>query len=44
MKKITLKKLYESLKDTKYEINVPKDIAKDAKKALDKMIELSEAS
>ena len=44
MKKITLKKLYESLKDNKYEINVTKDIAKDAKKALDKMIELSEAS
>ena len=38
MKKITLEKVLFSLEDNKYIIKVPQDIAKKARKALDKMV------
>ncbi|MBD3163936.1 quinolinate synthase NadA [Candidatus Woesearchaeota archaeon] len=41
MKKITLEKAYDSLEKEQFEIKVDKEIAKKAKKALDRMIELS---
>ncbi|NJE08939.1 quinolinate synthase NadA [Thermococcus sp. M39] len=41
MKAITLKHIYESLRDEKYEIEVPKDIAERARKAIERMLELS---
>jgi quinolinate synthase len=41
MKKTTLEKVYESLDKEQFEIEVDKTIAKNARKALDKMIELS---
>jgi quinolinate synthase len=39
MKKITLEKVYESLRDGKHEVNVPEDIAERARKALERMLE-----
>ncbi len=39
MKRITLEKVYESLKDEKYEVKIPKEIAKRASKALERMLE-----
>lgn len=41
MKAITPKHIYESLRDEKYEIEVPKDIAERARKAIERMLELS---
>ncbi len=41
MKKHNLEKIYQSLKDEKFEIEVPAEIAKKAKKATEKMLELS---
>lgn len=41
MKSITLKHIYESLRDEKYEIKVPKKIAEKAKKAIERMLEMS---
>ncbi len=42
MKSITLKHIYESLRDEKYEIEVPKDIAERARKAIERMLKLSD--
>ncbi|MFN4226643.1 MAG: quinolinate synthase NadA [Candidatus Ratteibacteria bacterium] len=39
MKKITIEKLYQSLKEEKYEINLPMDIIEKAKKSLERMLE-----
>ncbi|MCM8803489.1 MAG: quinolinate synthase NadA [Candidatus Omnitrophica bacterium] len=39
MKKITIEKLYISLKEEKYEINLPSDIIEKAKKSLERMLE-----
>ncbi|MDH5717512.1 MAG: quinolinate synthase NadA [Spirochaetia bacterium] len=41
MKKITLSKILNSLKEEKFEIDVPEDIRTRAKKALDRMLEFS---
>ena len=41
MKAITLKHIYESLKEEKYEIEVPKEIAERAKRAIERMLEMS---
>ena len=41
MKQITLEKIYRSLKDEIYEINVPEDIANRARKAINRMLEVS---
>ena len=41
MKSITLKHIYEALRDEKYEIEVPKEIAEKAKKAIERMLEMS---
>lgn len=38
MKRITLQKVYESLRDEKYEVNVPEEFADKARKALERMI------
>lgn len=38
MKRITLEKVYESLRDGKHEVSVPDKIAKKARKALDRML------
>jgi len=40
MKKITLEKILWSLEDMQYEINIPKQVAVKAKKALDRMVEI----
>ncbi len=40
MKKISMDKLLHSLEDMKYKIEVPEEISKKAKKALDRMIEV----
>ncbi|MCM8818790.1 MAG: quinolinate synthase NadA [Candidatus Omnitrophica bacterium] len=39
MKKITIEKLYQSLKEEKYEINLSYDIIEKAKKSLERMLE-----
>lgn len=39
MKKITIEKLYQSLKEEKYEINLPMDIIEKARKSLERMLE-----
>lgn len=39
MKRITLEKVYESLRDGKYEVKIPREIAKRASKALERMLE-----
>ena len=39
MKRITLEKVYESLRDGKHEVRIPGEIAKRASKALEKMLE-----
>ncbi|MFC1691399.1 quinolinate synthase NadA [Nanoarchaeota archaeon] len=39
MKSITLGKVYESLKNEQFEVNVPEEIAEKARKALEKMLE-----
>ncbi|HIH72825.1 MAG: quinolinate synthase [Thermococcaceae archaeon] len=41
MKSITLKHIYESLRDEKYEIEVPKEIAEKARRAIERMLEMS---
>jgi len=41
MKMITLDKVYASLKEDKYEVKVPKDIAKKARLAIDRMLAIS---
>lgn len=41
MKAITLKHLYESLRDMKYRVEVPGEIASKARKAIERMLELS---
>jgi len=40
MKKITLAKIIGSLEDMQYEVTVPEEIAKRAKKSLDRMVEI----
>lgn len=40
MKKTTLQSILDCLEKGQYEVNVPKDVAKGAKKALDRMLEL----
>jgi len=44
MKMITLEKLLISLKEDKYEVRVPEDIAFKARKAIDRMLEISKTS
>ena len=39
MKKITLKDLYESMKEEKYLVEIHPNIAKGAKKAIERMLE-----
>ncbi|ASJ06408.1 quinolinate synthase NadA [Thermococcus pacificus] len=41
MKAITLNHIYESLRDMKYEVEVPKEIAEKARKAIERMLEMS---
>ena len=41
MKMITLDKVYESLKEDKYEVRVPKNIAQKARLAIDRMLAIS---
>ncbi len=41
MKKITLEKVYESLRDEKYEVRIPEGTAKRAGKALERMMEFA---
>ena len=41
MKAITLRSIYESLRDMKYRVEVPAEIAEKAKKAIEKMLEMS---
>ncbi|KUK18090.1 MULTISPECIES: quinolinate synthase NadA [Thermococcus] len=41
MKSITLKHLYEALRDEKYEVDVPEEIAHRARKAIERMLEMS---
>ena len=41
MKTITLPKLYRSLRDLVYEVRVPEDIARRARKAIDRMVEIN---
>jgi len=38
MKMITLEKLRDSLRDVKYEVTVPEDIARRARRAIDRML------
>jgi quinolinate synthase len=41
MKKISLRSVYLSLKELKYEVKVPEEIAEKAKRAIDKMLEIT---
>ncbi|WP_456366079.1 quinolinate synthase NadA [Thermococcus sp.] len=41
MKAITLRHIYESLKDMKYAVEVPEEIAEKAKRAIERMLEMS---
>ena len=41
MKKITLDKVYVSLKEDKYEVRVPEEIAQKARRAIDRMLAIS---
>ncbi len=41
MKKITLEGIYRSLRDKKYEVMVPEEIAKRARRAIERMLEVS---
>jgi len=41
MKAITLRSIYESLRDMKHRVEVPEEIAEKAKKAIEKMLEMS---
>lgn len=41
MKKITLEKLYSALKETQYQVTVPEETAQKARKAVDRMLDLS---
>ncbi|MCD6523683.1 MAG: quinolinate synthase NadA [Thermococcus sp.] len=41
MKAITLQDVYESLRDIKYRVEVPEEIAEKARKAIEKMLEMS---
>jgi quinolinate synthase len=41
MKMITLDKVYASLKEEKYEVRVPKNIAQKARLAIDRMLAIS---
>lgn len=41
MKAITLKHIYESLRDMKYKVEVPRDIAEKARRAIERMLEMS---
>jgi len=41
MKAITLRHIYESLRDMKYEVEVPGEIAEKARKAIERMLEMS---
>ncbi len=41
MKAITLNHIYESLRDMKYEVKVPAEIAERARKAIERMLEMS---
>lgn len=42
MKAVTLEHIYESLRDEKYEITVPEEIAERARRAIERMLELSD--
>ncbi len=42
MKKHSLKKIYESLKDEKYEVDIEPEVAERAKKSTERMLELSD--
>jgi quinolinate synthase len=41
MKAITLQHVYESLRDMKYEVEVPEEIAENARRAIERMLEMS---
>ncbi|ASJ11609.1 quinolinate synthase NadA [Thermococcus thioreducens] len=41
MKAITLNHIYEALRDIKYEVEVPEEIARKARRAIEKMLEMS---
>ncbi|KXA90043.1 hypothetical protein AKJ61_01555 [candidate division MSBL1 archaeon SCGC-AAA259B11] len=41
MKKHTLQKVYKSLRDGKHSVEIPEDVAEDARKATERMLELS---